>query len=360
MPDVVAWSAVFRKARPSMNRHPSASHPWPSPPAGDEGPAARLQWTGWLLGLLALAALAGVALRRGEVARFLELLRSLAPTWLVLAVLLQVATYACVATAWWLGLDRAGAHRSWSSLIGLAVAKLFVDQSVPTGGIGGTAFLVGVLARQGVPRPACMAALMTNFVGFHGAYLLSAFIGMGLLWLRHDARPWMATVTVLFVLVAVTVPLALFALHRFGRRAPRWLERLPGVTALVEAAAEAPISHLLRRKRLLAATAALNLAVIGADAATLWTMLHALGLHASYGVVYPSFLLAMMVATVSPIPMGLGTFEAACVAALSTQGLPIEGALAGTLLLRGCTTWAPMLPGLWLARHALRDARGQN
>lgn len=308
--------------------------------------------------MLALAALAGIVLRRGDVEHFLDLLRSLAPAWLVLALLLQVITYACIAMAWWLGLDRAGARRPWSSLIGLSVAKLFVDQSVPTGGIGGTAFLVGVLARRGVPRPACMAALMINFVGYYGAYLLSALAGMALLWIRHDARPWMETVTGLFVVVAVSVPLALYVLHHYGHRVPRWLERLPGVAALVDAAAEAPVAHILRRKRLLVATGALNLAMIAADAATLWTMLHALGLHVSYSVVYPSFLLAMMVATVSPIPMGLGTFEAACVAALSAQGLPIEGALAGTLLLRGCITWLPMLPGLWLARRALRAVPG--
>lgn len=342
-----------------MDPNPPASRQWPPPPADDTRPTSTLQWTGWLLGALTLAALAGVVLRRGEMERFVGLLGSLAPAWLGLAVLLQLATYACVATAWWLGLDRAGAHRPWSALIGLAVAKLFVDQSVPTGGIGGTAFLVGVLARQGVPRPACLATLMTNFIGFYGAYLLSALAGMGLLWSHHDVRPWMATVTVVFVVVAAAAPLALFALHHYGRRAPSWMERLPGVPALLEAAAAAPVARLLRRGRLLAATAALNVGVIAADAATLWTMLHALGLPASYGVAYPSFLLAMMVATVSPIPMGLGTFEAASVATLSVQGVPIEGALAGTLLLRGCTTWVPMLPGLWLTRRALHGARGE-
>lgn len=355
-----ACSALLPSVSPSsMDHTPPASRHWPLPPAEGSQPAVALQWTGWLLGVLALAALAAVVLHRGEVEHFADLLRSLAPAWLGLALLLQVSTYACIAVAWWLGLDRAGARRPWGSLMGLSVAKLFVDQSVPTGGIGGTAFLVGVLARQGVPRPACMAALMTNFVGFYGAYLVSALAAMGLLWLRHDARPWMATVTVLFLVVAVSLPLALLVLHHYGRRAPRWVLRLPGIAALLDATTEAPIAHLLRRKRLLAATGVLNLVGIAADAATLWTMLHALGLHASYGVVYPSFMLAMMVATVSPIPMGLGTFETASVAALTTQGLPIEGALAGTLLLRGCTTWLPMLPGLWLARHALRDTRGE-
>ena len=129
--------------------------------------------------------------------------------------------------------------------------------------------------------------------------------------------------------------------------------RLPGVRSLVEATAEAPV-RLLRRPKLLLATTALNFAVLALDAGTLWIMLHALGLGMPYSVVFPSFLLAMMVTTVGPIPMGLGSFEAICVAALTLQGVPIEGALTATLLLRGCTTWVPMLPGLFLARREFR------
>jgi uncharacterized membrane protein YbhN (UPF0104 family) len=42
------------------------------------------------------------------------------------------------------------------------------------------------------------------------------------------------------------------------------------------------------------------------------------------------------------------------VAALTLQGVSIEAALTATLLLRGFTTWLPMLPGLLLARRVLR------
>ena len=66
-----------------------------------------------------------------------------------------------------------------------------------------------------------------------------------------------------------------------------------------------------------------------------------------------------MVATLSPIPLGLGTFETSCVGMLHLLGVPLEAALAATLLLRGFTVWLPMPPGLWLARRALRaDRRG--
>ena len=100
----------------------------------------------------------------------------------------------------------------------------------------------------------------------------------------------------------------------------------------------------------------LSIAVILLDAATLWVMLRALALPASYQVVFPAYLLAMMVATVGPIPLGLGTLEATCVAVLVLRRIPIEAALTATLLLRGCTTWLPLVPGLILVRRELRLA----
>jgi len=60
-----------------------------------------------------------------------------------------------------------------------------------------------------------------------------------------------------------------------------------------------------------------------------------------------------MAATIGPIPLGLGTFEAGAVGTLHFLGVSIEAALAGTLLLRGLTFWLPMLPGMWLVRREI-------
>jgi glycosyltransferase 2 family protein len=60
-----------------------------------------------------------------------------------------------------------------------------------------------------------------------------------------------------------------------------------------------------------------------------------------------------MAASLGLIPLGLGTFEATCVAMLRTFGVSLEAALTVTLLLRGFMLWLPMLPGLWLARREL-------
>ena len=70
---------------------------------------------------------------------------------------------------------------------------------------------------------------------------------------------------------------------------------------------------------------------------------------------FASFVIASVVATLAWIPGGLGTFEGTCVAMLHLHGVPIEAALAATLLLRGFTFWLPMLPGFALARRELAE-----
>lgn len=54
-----------------------------------------------------------------------------------------------------------------------------------------------------------------------------------------------------------------------------------------------------------------------------------------------------------PVPLGLGSFEAALIAMLHLTGVSLEAALTATLMLRGFTLWLPMLPGLWCARNAV-------
>ena len=90
------------------------------------------------------------------------------------------------------------------------------------------------------------------------------------------------------------------------------------------------------------------------DALTLWLMFRALGNNPEIWIIFVSFVMASITATLGPIPLGLGTFEAGCVGMLSFLGVTLETALAATILLRGLTFWLPMIPGLWLARHELR------
>ena len=89
------------------------------------------------------------------------------------------------------------------------------------------------------------------------------------------------------------------------------------------------------------------------DALTLWAILFSIGQPVPFMVPFTVFIAASVVGTVSPVPTGLGTFEAVAVATLGILHVPIEAALTATLLLRGFTFWLPMLPGLIMAKKEI-------
>jgi uncharacterized membrane protein YbhN (UPF0104 family) len=307
----------------------------------------------WLFGLLILGLVCFYVLQGVELERFRELLREAAPTWLLLGIGLQVLTYLSAAAVWHTALASAGARRRFWSLVPLGVAKLFTDQALPSGGISGTLLVIRGLARRGIAAPVAMGALLVGLVSFYASYGLAALFGFLTLWRNQGLGTPVAVIYVIFAGFVIGVPIIVLSL-RSMREGP-WgarLRRIPGATALLDAIADAP-PHLLRNPALLLVATGLQFAIFLLDAATLDAMLAALGQHLSPILVFASFITADVVATIGPIPLGLGTFEGTAVALLTIAGIPIEAAFAATLLLRSFTFWLPMLPGLWLAHREL-------
>jgi uncharacterized protein (TIRG00374 family) len=254
---------------------------------------------------------------------------------------------------WRQALKCAGHPRSLSTLIPLGIAKLFTDQVVPAGGVSGAILVVRGLTRRGVPTNVAMAVLLVGLVAYFGAYLVAVLTSLGILWLHGRANAALYVVVAIFVVIVVAIPWGVLWMRQWANRLPAsWLRRLPGAALLLRAIARAP-TDLLRNPALLGETVILELAVFVLDALTLWLVFRALGDTPAIWVPFVSFIMASMAATLGPIPLGLGTFEAACVGMLSLLGVAIESALAATLLLRGLTFWLPMVPGLWLAKREI-------
>lgn len=317
----------------------------------------------WLFGLLVLATVVLVAAKFSELERFTEIARNAEPAWLLVAFVLQALTYVCAAGVWQGTLWRAGEHRSFGSMVPLGLAKLFADQALPTGGIGGTVLVVAGLERRGISRPVGMAALLIGLVSYYAAYLTAVVAALAILYRSHALDRAMIAAAALFVLVAAGIPTIVLLARRWLRSdnhsgpvttLNRWLERVPGYSTLTQAVSQAPTS-LLRDPPAFVIGFALQLMVFALDAGTLWVMLAAIGAETSPAIAVAAFVMASLAATVGPMPLGLGTFEAVCVTVLHLQGLSIEVALTATLLLRGFTFWLPMIPGLVLARRELRD-----
>ncbi len=306
--------------------------------------------TGWLVGLIAIAGLIGAVLHFGEIERFAAMLRRAEPFWLLAALALQGSTYVAVSAGWNLVLARAGAPRPLRRLLPVALAKLFADQALPGAGMGGNVVLVARLTALGVPRSAAVAALLVSLVGYYAAYALLVLFMLLVLWLHGRATPLLVGLVTAFLLVALAIPsIALWLRARGSRPLPAWIERLGPIRKLLEIMGEAP-RDLVADRRLIARVAGCNALVFLADSLTLAACLCALGEPLLPASAFIALMTASIVATLGPIPMGLGSFEATSTAMLGMLGVPIEPALAATLLLRGLTLWLPLVPGMILLR----------
>lgn len=311
---------------------------------------ASARWRSWFLAMLILAALLAALLHWGEVRQFGLLLRQSAPGWIAVGVLLQLTTYASVAAGWSAVLRRADTPRRLPSLMRIALGKLFADQVLPSAGMGGNILLVDQLRALGVPKGTAVAALLLSMIGFYAAYAVFALATLVLLWLHHRATPLMAGIVTLFLLVAFTIPaLALWLRHRGAMELPARIDSIAFVRKLLETVAQAPAA-LLRDLRLAATVTACNAMIFLADAGTLFACLYSLNQHVGFGTAFIALIMASVVTTLGPIPLGLGSFEATSVATLHLLGVGLEAAFAATMLLRLLTLWLPLIPGLLMIR----------
>jgi uncharacterized membrane protein YbhN (UPF0104 family) len=315
---------------------------------------------GWVTGILLLGLLIVVTTHVAEERELTRLLRRAQPVWLLGAVVLQLLTYACAAAVWQRALAYRGGGPGLRRLLPLGLAKLFTDQALPSVGMSGTLLVVRGLERRGVSRTTAVGAMLTGLVAFYLGYLIAIAVAVAILWRHGEIRLLIIVPVALVGALAAGTPLALFALRRRAlRQPPRWLARWPGVRDVGAALREAPAGTLFA-PRLLAETTALQLAIFALDATTLDLCLRAIGSPTAPPGVFASFLVASVVSSLSWMPGGLGAFEGACVALLHLQGVPVEGALAATLLLRGMTFWLPMLPGFAVARREAAGPRGED
>ncbi len=306
----------------------------------------------WISGLIILVGLIIGVTHFGEIEHFILLMRKAKPVWLLYGVFLQTATYFSLAAAWYRPLRHAGTCLTLLSLVPMGIAKLFSDQALPSAGMSGTAFFVAALNRRGIPVQLCMATLLMNLVVYYMAFLLVAITSVVLLWCYHDIHTWMILITILFCIVSVVIPFGALWIRNWSKKSPPlFLMRIPGLKNMFDALGNSP-DYLLRDGRLFTETMFYQLAIFLLDAATLWVVLCASGQYVSYLIVFPCFIIAAMVSSILPIPLGLGVFETTCVLMLGSFNVPHEAALTSTLMFRGYTMWLPMLPGMWLTRRA--------
>lgn len=321
--------------------------------------AGAAPWTGhwsrliaaWLFGAVALAGLVVFIMHFGAIEIFVETLRRARPVWLAAAVGCQIATYVCAAAVWFRVLGRAGSPLPFLSLLRLALVELFANQAIPTGGLSGSLMVGHGLVRRGVASATAVTALLTAALSYYAAYFLVGLLAFVLLWNSGDLNAAWRALFIAFALVVATLGIGLVILSRLrDDLIPAAILRWRPFTQLASTLSQVRVD-VLRDPQLIFEVIALQSGVFLLDAATLWCSGRAVGLNVDVGSTFMSFILASVVATLSPIPLGLGTFEGTCTGLLHLMGGRLETSLAATLILRGFTLWLPMLPGLWVLRR---------
>ena len=322
----------------------------------DEGQLSGMaaNWRSWLLAALLIAGVVVAVLHWGDVKKFAALVTHAQPLWLLAAAAAQVLTYVALAVQWALVLRMAKCRSPFGKLLGLTVAKHFADQMVPTAGMSGNVVLVDRLKEISGSRPVALAALIMTVVAYYASYGVASLAALLLLWI-HGQTSWVVIGLISASLaLSAGVPVLALWLHRKGAKAiPYWLRRIRTVCELFEMIKEAP-TRLVRNTRLIGELTLLNCAVFALDGLTMQLCLFALGVHVQFGVAFGAFILASIVVTLGPIPMGLGSFEAVSIGMLRAMGVPFEAALSATLLFRGYTLWLPLIPGMFAARRQLK------
>jgi uncharacterized membrane protein YbhN (UPF0104 family) len=313
-------------------------------------------WTGswlpliaaWLFGALILVGLIVFIMHFGAIEVFMAIVRRANPIWIAAAVACQIATYFCAALVWFIVLKTGGSFLAFRSLLRLALVELFANQAVPTGGLSGSLMVMHGLTRRGVDAATAVTALLIATMSYYAAYVLAGSLAFILLWHSGDLSAAWRSLFAAFAVAAVILAVVLVILSRIGADfVPEMLSHWRPFAQLEKALSSIRLD-LCRDPRLVFAGVGLQSCVFLLDTATLWCASRAVGMSIDAGGVFTSFVLASVVATLSPIPLGLGTFEGSCTGLLHLMGGGLEASLAATLILRGLTLWVPMLPGLWL------------
>jgi Mg2+-importing ATPase len=312
-------------------------------------------WLSWVLGTAVLAGVVVAALHFSEEREFARLAEQAKPGWLLVAFMLQAATYSAQAEVFRGAPERAGLSLPKGWLYQLSLAKLFVDQALPSAGISSTVVVAKALQERGVARQTAAACAMVNMASYHAAYVVTLLVALAITSILRETNTYLVLVSMLFMAFALALTAGVLAMVGRRARTGTKLHRLPVIRGVVTFLEDADAT-LVRNPRVFGAATMWQIAIFVLDAATMWVCIRSLGTSAPADAVFASFMIASLVRTMGIVPGGLGTYEATSVLTLRIVGLSLPVALSATLIFRGFSFWIPMLPGLWASRRVMKPA----
>lgn len=298
------------------------------------------------------------------------------PLWLLLALLLQVAFTVNQGALYQAVFRLLDALVPLRTAVHLALVMAFASLASPAGTAAGVAYFVAAASERGLPISRAFWTSLTYYLFDYSAFLLVLVAGLLVLFFHHDLHAsQLIAVGLLYAAVVAGAAVVFWGMlhptrvrrllvgpaevvNRLGQRlfhhpligadqVARWTEELQEVLAIA-------------RQRPDRAGRPLFLALVsqGISLATLAAAFWALGYPIHPGVLVAGYAVGALFMIVSITPSGVGVVEGAMTVTFSSLFVPLEIAVAATLLFRLFTFWLPILAGFLALRFLPPAAEG--
>ena len=253
---------------------------------------SHVAWLSWLLGAALLVAVIAAALHFSEERAFVRVAQETEPWWLAVAVLLQAGTYIAQGGIWRLAGRATACPLSRWTAVELSLAKLFADQALPSAGLSSSILIAKALERRQFPSAAVKASVLINIASYHLAYVFALAGALSVLTWHGQGNALVVVTAMLFLLFSIGLSLMILAMAgRPLERVVPYARRLPLVQTTL-AFLRGADGRLVRNPRVLGTAIGLQGAIVLLDAATVWTLIGALGVSAPVTGVFASFMIA--------------------------------------------------------------------
>jgi uncharacterized protein (TIRG00374 family) len=293
---------------------------------------------------------------RGEVRAILALLDDVRPQWLAIAILVQFVVYLTFSTVYWRSLALLGHRVKLLSLYGLSFVAILLGRVFPAGGASTYAFLLYQLRRRGVPDGVGAIAVTLDGLSFFAAFFALLLGGFVYLFTHGELRAQQMLVIVVLVLAIIFAVMYVWALHYdrplLTRRALALKNRIAKVfrrswsdTGLLAFIAEIydGLALVKRNPWAFMQLVGLQFLALLLDSLTLFCLFLAVNVNPHPSVVLLGYSLANFISSITSLPGGGGSFEAAMTLTFRQLDMSYDVAISVTLLYRLLAFWLPLL-----------------
>lgn len=288
--------------------------------------------------------------------------------WITVAIIAQALTYLSTAILYYFLINKFKDQTKIGifDMFKMSIVIVFINQIVPSGGIGGNGFLFSELSKRGVSHRKAFFTIVMECLCLYLSLGFLMIILPVIYLISHHTFPPLFTYVLLFGLLlygGLAIFMTMVSNKKTLEHIVKKLSRIKFLGRFLKNIAFSPegtFTHfgtkgpwgIFQKYKTQSLVVILGqLGVFFADTFTIVALLHGLHIHIGYIVIALGLLLTFIAAALPISPGALLVYEGAMTLFYTTMGMPFQTALVITLLFRVLSFWAPIVLGLLLYKH---------